>query len=228
MVEFARWERRVELSDLVGRLRALLAGGAAGGAGGAATGGGGQSRRAPASPAAPAAGAPQTRAAGASSAAAIPAQARAAAGAVPDWTGFVEVVMQTNPGLASCLMTGLPEVDLAGGRLAIAFEPENAFMLKQIAHGQEALAGPIASVFGKPLRLELTLVDAGAGPSRDEQEAVRRHVAPTDVETLARERRDDPQLDRLVDMVRGEPVAEAELERWQTPPSRSDDTDTDR
>jgi DNA polymerase-3 subunit gamma/tau len=228
VVEFARWERRVELSDLVGRLRALLAGGGAGGAaGGGATSAGGQPRRNAASPTASTTGGSQVRGAGPSEAAAR-AQVRAAAGAVPDWTGFVEVVMQTNPGLASCLMTGLPEVDLAGGRLAIAFEPENAFMLKQIAHGQEALADPIASVFGKPLRLELTLVDPGAGPSRDEQEAVRRHVAPTDVETLARERQDDPQLDRLVDMVRGEPVAESELERWQSPSSPADDPDTDR
>ncbi|MBD3222792.1 DNA polymerase III subunit gamma/tau [bacterium] len=228
VVEFARWERRVLLSDLIERLRRLVAAGGTGAAGGGGTaqaarraapiddGGDGTGMDAAGAPPATAGGSagPPTNAAGA-----------AAAEAVSDWSSFVEVVMQTNPGLAACLMTGLPSVDPEGGRLTVAFEPENAFMLRQLEAGGEALAGPIARVFGRPLRLELILVEAGAGPSTDQQDEVRRKVAPTDRETLARQRRDDPVLDRLVGMVRGEPLPDTELERWRraNPPTEPDD-----
>jgi DNA polymerase-3 subunit gamma/tau len=222
VVEFARWEKRVLLADLVGRLRSLVAGGSVGGDGGQ---GGGRDQRAAESARQPGRGpemrtAPSgpTRASAPNSASAKPRPASASpasAGTVADWTSFVQVVMQSNPGLASCLMVGLPDVDLDGGRLTVAFEPENAFMMRQLESAGDALVSSIAQVFGRSLRLELQLVEAGAGPSTDEQDAVRRQVAPTDRETLSRQRRDDPELDRLVGMVRGEPLPETELERWQ-------------
>ena len=147
-----------------------------------------------------------------------PGTARASAGAVPDWTSFVSVVMQTNPGLASCLMTCLPEVDLDHGRLKLAFEPENDFMMRQVEVGAESLASHVTRTFGKPLALELMLVETGEGPSQDQQDAVRQEIAPTDRETLARQRTEDPTLDKLVDLVRGEPLPDTELERWQVGP----------
>jgi hypothetical protein len=77
----------------------------------------------------------------------------------------------------------------------------------------------------------LQLVGSGAGPTADQQEAVRREVAPTDRETLAQECQEDAALGKLVDLVRGEPLADAERERWQgadaapaeTPSDDSDD-----
>ena len=223
VVEFARWERRVLLSDLVHRLRGLLAAG-----GGAAAPGGGPSNR-PSSGARPASrpsgGGVQAAPAATPSPTTSSPSARPAAGTVTDWTGFVQVVMQGSPGLASCLMTGLPDLDLDGGQLTVAFEPDNAFMMRQIENQRESLTDTIASVFGKPLKLELVLVGAGAAPSRELEEEVRREVAPTDVETLAKERAVDPALDRLVGMVRGEPLPETELERWQqaSPPAGEPD-----
>ncbi len=159
--------------------------------------------------------------------AAPPPCARPAAGTVTDWTGFVDQVMRSNPGLASCLMTGLPDLDVAAGRLTVAFEPENGFMLRQVEANRAALEPHIAAAFGKPLRLDLMLVDAGAGPSQEQQDEVRREVAPTDVETLTRQRADDPVLDRLVGLVQGEPLPETELERWRQADAPAPDPDDD-
>jgi hypothetical protein len=121
-------------------------------------------------------------------------------------------------------MTGLPDLDRAGGRLTVAFEPENAFMMSRLEEGRAGLERHVVDFFGAPLRLVLELVGAGAGPSVEQQEAIRREVAPTDRETLARERQDDAMLDRLVEMVRGEPLAETERERWR-PRAGADETD---
>jgi DNA polymerase-3 subunit gamma/tau len=220
VVEFARWERRVLLSDLVQRLRGLLRAG-----GGVASGGDGGGAR-PAPPASARRSAASTGSERSAPAATVP-DARAAAGTVADWTGFVDLVMRSNPGVASCLMTGLPELDVAAGRLTVAFEPENAFMMRQIDGNREALEPHLVAAFGKPLRLELLLVDAGAGPSEAQQEEVRREVAPTDRETLSLERATDPDLDRLVGMVRGEPLPASELEHWQQAEAPSSDRDED-
>ena len=225
VVELCRWERRVELSDLVQRLRRLLGGEGAGVAGGTPAGGsaaspGGRSGKRARSgsggdrAAAPPAG-PPTPAAAATDG------ARAAAGTVAGWTDFVNAVMGQNPGLASCLMTGLPDLDREAGRLTVAFEPENAFMLSRLEEGRADVEGHVATFFGESLHLVLELVGTGAGPSEEQQEALRREVAPTDRETLERERRDDTVLDRLVDLVQGEPVPEAERERWR--PEAADD-----
>jgi len=207
VVELASWERRVLLSDLVQRLRALVAGGGVP-TGGAAS----QSRPASTAPRAatgtnPSAAAPTT-----------PPTARpAAAGTVQNWTGFVDTMMKKFPAQGSCLMTGLPELDLAAGRLTVAFEPENSFMMKSLEGGRKDIEAHLADYFGKPLHLVLQMVADGAGPSVEQQEAIRREVAPTDRETLALECSDDPTLNRLVDMVQGKPLPDSDREKWQQP-----------
>ena len=112
-------------------------------------------------------------------------------------------------------MTGLPDLNRDAGRLTVAFEPGNDFMLKRLEEGRADLERHVSSFFGDSLQVVLELVGSGSGPSQEQQEAVRREVAPTDRETLALECKDDTALDRLVDLVRGEPVADAERERWQ-------------
>ncbi len=219
VVELCQWERRVVLSDLIQRLRRLLAGGGVpGGRGqGQAVDRNRERRTAPASSevdrTAPSATAPDSAPAPAPTSA--PASAHAAADTVTGWTDFVNTVMAQNPGLASCLMTGLPDLDREAGQLTMAFEPDDAFMLKRLEEGRPDLERHVAAFFGDSLRVVLELVGTGAGPSVEQQEAVRREVAPTDRETLDRECKDDPALDRLVEMVKGEPVADAERERWQ-------------
>lgn len=222
VVEFARWERRVLLSDLVHRLRALLVSGGR-------PGSGGESQVAVRAPAQRGARAPGAKTAGPEPAvrtAAGDAPVRSgAANTVDSWTAFVDVVMRTHPGLASCLMTGLPDIDLEAGRLAVAFEPNDAFMLKRLEEGRTTVDGCVAEFFGRPLTLDLVLVNDGAGPTQAQQEAVRRQVAPTDAEILTRQRADDPLLDRLVEMVRGEPLPETERERWASPSEADPDPD---
>jgi hypothetical protein len=78
------------------------------------------------------------------------------------------------------------------------------------------------------MKILLQTVGSGAGPTVEQQEAVRREVAPTDRETLAQECRQDADLGRLVDLVQGEPVADAEREKWQRPESPGSDFDDDK
>jgi hypothetical protein len=205
VVELCRWESRVVLSDLVSRLRGLLVGG-----GPATSGSQGQS-------------APR-RGTGAAVPPKPPVQssARPAANTVTGWTDLVNAVMSQNPGLASCLMTGLPDLDREQNRLTVAFEPENAFMLDRLEQGRADLERHVNAFYGQTLKIVLQTVGAGAGPSTEQQEAVRREVAPTDRETLAEECQTDPTLGRLVDLVKGEPVADTEREKWQSHPVRAD------
>jgi len=215
VVELASWERRVLLSDLVQRLRSLVA------SGGVPAGGGGGARASRPAPAAsrPAAGNNPTAAAPTPTPSARP----AAAGTVQNWTGFVDTIMKKFPAQGSCLMTGLPELDLAAGRLTVAFEPENSFMMKNLEKGRKDIESHLADYFGKPLHLVLQMVANGSGPSEEQQEAIRREVAPTDKETLALECTDDPTLNRLVDMVQGQPLPDSEREKWQRPTAPKED-----
>ncbi len=210
VVELCRWESRVLLSDLVQRLRRLVA------AGGAAIGGGGQMRYSASAPAPPPSGMRTASAAATPAPAApAPASAHAAAGTVEGWTEFVDAVMRQNPGLASCLMTGLPQVDLDAGTLTVAFEAGNAFNQTLVENGRGDLEQHATAFFGRPLRLEVELIADGSGPSVERQEAVRREVAPTDRESLNRQCSEDQALGRLVDMVQGEPLPDTEREKWQ-------------
>jgi len=228
VVEFCRWERRVLLADLVQRLRALVGGGTAGETGPAR---------------APRTGAPPGRSSGSAPArtprGAAPAGSgtggggpasaspRASAGTVAGWTSFVDLVMRQNPLLASCLMTGLPEVDATRDRLTVAFAADNAFMLKRLEEGRGEIERHAAVFFGRPLRLVLQMVADEAGPSEEQQEAIRREVAPTARETLARQCAQDPDLGRLVEMMQGPPLPASEREKWQQPAQPEDSPEGD-
>ncbi len=235
LVELCRWEDRVLLADLVARLRRLVAAGGSTGAGGgdgsrpaAASGGRSAPRSAgPARSGASARGPASGPAPGADPApVADPApRARAAAGTVSGWTGFLDTIMNRHPGLAACLMVGLPDLDLEGGCLTVAFEPDQQFMLQRLEDARADLEQQVTGFFGRPLRVILQAVAAGDGPNRDHQDQVRRVVAPTERETLARECQDDATLGGLVDLVGGEPLPEAERERWQRPALPTEDPD---
>ncbi|HOX25267.1 MAG TPA: DNA polymerase III subunit gamma/tau [Candidatus Krumholzibacteria bacterium] len=222
IVEFCRWERRVLLADLVQRLRSL-AGGAPDASSpppGVAPAGRGRSGGARARPLRPAS-APE------SAPPAPAASARHAAGTVGGWTNFVDVVMGQNPLLASCLMTGLPEIAAEQDRLTVAFAPENGFMLKRLEEGRAEIERQAAAFFGRPLRLVLQMVADGAGPSAEAQEAIRREVAPTERELLARQCAQDPELGRLVELVQGEPLPESERTKWRSPGRNPQDPERD-
>ena len=219
LVEFCRWERRVLLADLAQRLRRLTSGAASGppAGEGLAAGGRGAASVGPTPPAHPGAALRAEPAA----APAAPA-ARAAAGTVEGWTEFVQAVNQRNPGLAACLLDGLPALRPDAGVLTVAFAPQNAFMLRQVEAGRAELEARLAACFGRPLKLEPIMAAADARLPDDQREAIRRTVAPTERELLARQCARDPQLGRLVELVRGEPLPADERERWQrfdaTPP----------
>jgi DNA polymerase-3 subunit gamma/tau len=219
VVEFCRWERRILLAELVERLHGLLAG-----AGPAAPQrGGGEGQR----PSAPRAD--QGRADRAGDAATRPsaapardqtAPARASADLVDGWTDFVQAVMQHNPGLAACLMDGLPAIRSQDGVLTVAFPADHAFMLQRVEARRAELEPHLATCFGRRLKLELVMAvaDAGTGAAGEQRETVRRRVAPTQQEQLAQQCASDPELGRLVDMVRGTPLPEMERERWEAKP----------
>jgi hypothetical protein len=230
MVELCRWEEREVLADLVGRLRRLLASGAGTATGGGSAAAGSAGTRGTGRMAArPDAGAGAASAASAGGASASPSRtageaparparsAAASAGGAGGWTGFLEATMSRHPGLAACLMDGLPDLDLAAGRLTVSFAPDRAFMLQRLEEGRAQLEAQVAGFFGRPLQVVLQAVDEGAGPSAREHEEVRRAVAPTERETLARECEDDPDLGGLVDLLGGEPLPDAERERWRGP-----------
>jgi hypothetical protein len=142
---------------------------------------------------------------------------------VSHWTGFLEAMMRRRPGLSACLMAGLPELDLQAGRLTVAFAPDQQFMLQRLADDRAELEQQVAGFFGRPLEVILQAVEQDGGPSDQQRDAVRRAVAPTERETLARECQEDRTLGELVDLVGGEPLPETERERWQRPAPPADD-----
>jgi hypothetical protein len=218
MVEFCRWEKRIELADLVQQLQRLQAGVPGSAPASAPAGDGARGMSEDDGPVRSATG--STRRSGPSRTSddsLMPAAGQAAAGTVDGWTELIQAVNQRNPGLAACLLDGLPAVRIEESILTVAYPPENAFLLRQVENGRSELEPRIAACFGRPLKLELTMVESGAGPSTAQREAIRREVAPTDRELLARQCADDPELGRLVDMVQGVPLPESERESWRRP-----------
>jgi DNA polymerase-3 subunit gamma/tau len=242
LVEYALFESRVVLTDLVRRLEALggaptdgggagrAAGGGAGrgapnaGTSGGTTGSGaGGSRRGDAGRGA---GTKRPRSESAAPAAPDAARdaadsphpaARAAAGTVTGWTDFVRVLMQAEPRLASCIMEGLPSLDETAGRLIVAFPATKSFQMEQVQQEQARLRDRLAEFFGRPLQLAFAVGDSGEGAAHREE--VRRNVAPTERETLDAACRGDAPLSALVDLLGAAPVPEAEREAWTRPDS---------
>jgi len=236
VVEFCHFESRVILADLVRRLDDLAgAGGAVGAPGGSGTGssaedpGAGRgARRAGPSAAGAARAVPSGAAKPAASrnteaGAAERPRATGAATTIPGWTDLVSALMESHPGLASCLIEALPSVDPEGRRLTLAYPAEKSFQLRQLEPALGIIEEKVAAIWGKKLRV--TAVVAERGRERQEIEGVRRAVAPSDREILERACQEDRPLNELVEILRGEPLPEAERENW--PAAEADATDPD-
>ena len=227
LVELALLESRVLLSDLVRRLEALTGQGLGGGGGGAR----------PARPAAPAVGG-SGRGASASAAVARPADEpaaprrdgatflAAAATTVPGWTEFMGAMLQEAPGVAACLLEGVPSPDGAE-RIALSFPQDKEFHLQQVQQGLATVTDLARRHLGKSVVLQL--VDGDHEARREHREELRAKIAPTESESLVQARREDPALDRLVDVIDGQVLPDAEREDWlrERRPPRTPDGDAD-
>jgi DNA polymerase-3 subunit gamma/tau len=197
VIEYASMDRRILLTELMGRLDAL------------------------------ADGAPAPRSAGASAAALAPmptmptmptspAPAPAGRAAAPDpvkpsiapveahvdWKRFVEAVHGRNIAVGTCLAEAVGELGENG--LRIVFRPEHDFHRTQV--GQSAnlplLKEAAAATFGRPLDIEVSTRPRDA----KEDELARRvqsEVAPDQEQHLARRAKENPDLGRLLDGLAG-------------------------
>jgi DNA polymerase-3 subunit gamma/tau len=224
LVEFTLFESRVLLSDLVRRLQALESGGGAGdesshahdtadsarSAGSRrsgeadlsgqsnyrASGGTGHVRES---------GGPATRDQGQAS--------PAAADTVPGWSSFIQVLLDSHPGLASCLMEGLPSLDGERNRLVVGFPREKNFQMERLTQERATLEDRVSAHWGRRLRVDLIVTtQADVGEVR---ETVRRQVVPTEKENLIDACRDDQSLAELVELLQGEPASPQERETWR-------------
>lgn len=136
----------------------------------------------------------------------------AAADTIPGWTGFIQVLLEVQPGLAACLMDGLPSLDSEAGRLVVAFPPEKDFQLARLRQELPQLQERVAGHWGRPLQLTVVTTDTDdAGALRED---IRRSVAPTEKEVLAAACRSDRPLADLVDLLQGEPIPLEEQDSW--------------
>jgi len=210
LVELALMESRVLLSDLVRRLEALT------GASLVGEGGGGGAR--PATPAASAGGG-RPRGGSASAAPAAPSRPRAdgaaflaaAATTVDGWTEFMGAMLREAPGVGACLLEGVP-APADGDRIVLSFPQDKEFHLQQVQQGLGTVTELARRHLGKTLVLQL--VDGDHAARQEHREKVRREIAPTEDEALVKARREDPALDRLVEVIDGQVVPDAEREDW--------------
>ncbi|MBA4377086.1 MAG: DNA polymerase III subunit gamma/tau [Gemmatimonas sp.] len=229
LVELVLLESRVVLSDLVRRLEALTGQPLSGGDGGP-----GADRRAatgrPASAAKPPVAKPTSaRAAPHADAAPEPPAARdhgasrvrdastaAAATTVDGWTAFVETLLGRQPGLGACIMEGIPAEE--DGRIALSFPVEKQFQLQLIQKDLPRLQELARELLGRDI--VLNLVSGAEAARREHREELRRHVAPTEHETLQRACGGDATLDHLVRRLDAEVVPAADRDAWHTAPDR--------
>jgi len=219
LVELTLFESRVLLSDLVQRLTQLSGGGGPG-EGGAA----GQ----PSSQSGPGATADGRGDYGSLAGAGKPAAeavaepgpgrspsgrgAAAAAATITGWTGFIQVLLDAQPGLASCLMEGLPSLDQERGRLVVAFPADKAFQLDRLNREREILTERVIAHWGRPLRVDLVASDAVE--EVPDRERIRREVAPNEREILQNACREDRPLSDLVELLQGVPLSDQERRHW--------------
>jgi DNA polymerase-3 subunit gamma/tau len=141
----------------------------------------------------------------------------AGAQTVAGWAGFITALMSSHPRVAACLLEALPSLDEARNRLVIAFPEDKVFQMNNLAADRELITEAAAAHWGRSLKLEfVTGSEPADRPARDE---LRRRVAPTSAESLAAACRTDRALHDLVELMRGEPLAESERERWARPVS---------
>ncbi|MFO7654747.1 MAG: DNA polymerase III subunit gamma/tau [Candidatus Krumholzibacteriia bacterium] len=244
VVEFCHFESRIQLGDLLRRLDSLTAAGPAGGGAAPAHRPGSGSRGGPGS-GAPRRGTGGARGGAASRGGESPARGRAAgtgrtdgddadgpapsaalgaASTIAGWTELVRALMETHPGLAACLMEGLPCLDEAAGRLTLAFAADRSFQLRRLESDLTVVEETMAAVWGRKLRVQLVLADAGRDPR--EVSRLLSEVAPSDREVLAAACREDGPLGDLVEMLGGEPLPESERERWRATTAAADPQET--
>ncbi len=228
VVEYCRFESRVLLSELAQRLGALPSGGMA------AAGGGGGRFAAPTAPAAPVsrprpasgpdpvqsrqatprpAPAPVRNSPPAAAAAPAPAAGAAAGATVPGWTEFINTLMGKKPAVAACLMEGLPSLDSASGLLTVAFEQDKQFKVRMVQNDVPVVQEIATAHFGRPI--EVALVLGNQGQSHAVKEEIRREVAPTAREELNKACESDTALGKLVETLDGEPLPDADHEKWK-------------
>ena len=201
VVEYCRFESRVLLSDLARRLAVLGGGASLPGAGGSPetrTSGGSPTPR-------------RSAGEGMSGRAAAPSGASAGT-TVQGWTKLIDMLMKKAPRVASCLMEGLPSLDLAAGRLTVAFTADKKFQVTSVQSECGTIETAAAVLYGKPVKVELVM---GQNGQHDQvKEEIRQEVAPTAREELDRARAGDKALDKLVETMGGEPLPESEREKW--------------
>ncbi len=242
LVEYTLFESRVLLSDLVRRLQVLEGNEDAGyspsggpgarrasaesasprgarRAGGrweeiAYRGAGRIAEAAAASRSLPSTAAPDAQVPATADASGKPGQASssAAADTIPGWTGFIQVLLETHPGLASCLMEGLPSLEDHDQKLVVAFPTDKIFQLQRLRQGMATLQEKIGAHWNRNLKLEL--VTTTASETGNLREDIRRQVAPTEQEVLAAACQQDGPLANLVGLIQGEPVPADEREGW--------------
>ena len=204
VIEYASMDRRIMLSELMGRLDALADGAPAPRSAGAS-----------AAPIAPEA--PRPAAKPAATPEPVPApQPRTVAEAAPvptpagdepvvvetGWKKFVEAVHQRNIGVGTCLAEAVGE--LGDGQLRVVFRPEHDFHRTQVAQAaHKALLSELAAeTWGRPLKIEVSTRARDA-----EEDALARQtqseVAPDQQQHLANRAQDNPELGRLLDELAG-------------------------
>jgi DNA polymerase-3 subunit gamma/tau len=215
LVEFTLFESRVLLSDLVRRLQELTGDErpATSESGASAASSGGSAKSAATIPAAPRSG----REAGKSSLAreTAPSQGTtvgSAAETLPGWTAFIQTLLASHPGQASCLMEGLPSLDEASRCLIVAFPPDKTFQMHNLERERSIIEPRAAEVWGSGLKLQF--VTSAQDESSRLCEDVRRQVAPTVKESLEAVCQEDRPLSDLVELLEGEPVPDQEREAW--------------
>jgi DNA polymerase-3 subunit gamma/tau len=214
VVEYCRFESRVLLSELARRLEALGGNLGTGGGGGSgprpapaapvsrSTGGSGYSARAAAPP--PSERAPTS-----------PAPVQASGSTVPGWTQIIDTLMRKAPRVGSCLMDGLPDLDLAAGRLTVAFAEDKTFQVTSIRSECQTIEDVAQHQYGRPVKVELVL--GSSGQKDVVKEEIRQEVAPTHREELDKACAEDPALGNLVETMGGQPLPETEREKWDKP-----------
>lgn len=198
LVELTLMESRVLLADLVKRLGALSSGG---GVAPAASG----NRPAPT----------QAKPAGGQSTASIVKEAApvmAITSTVPGWSGFIESLLSTAPAVAACLMEGVPS-PAESGKMQVMFPAEKSFQLKQVQRDMQVIEKAALEHLG--VGIDLKVIDKDNSARKEHREQLRKDVAPTEHEMLAKARQKDEKLDKLVKLIDGEVVPVAEQEEWQ-------------
>ena len=209
IVELSLMESRVLLADLARRLEALGAGSPSGGG----SGGSGDRPGASVSPARTRGAAPPAAetAPVRESAPARDAFRQAGAATVAGWSEFIAAMTVSHPGMASCLLEGVPSVR-DETTIAFAFPAGKQFQWDQLQSCIETVQENARAHLGRKLVLELVAGDDDS--RRDHREKLRRKVAPTEQEALQKACAEGKPLRDLVEMLDAEIIPEAEREDW--------------